>query len=263
MIRFIRRPPHRTARPGRFGQVMDINEQPILDRAARATADISLATQIEVTTRPSSADQNLVQEADQEDLVHRPSSAEDRLISLQARLLRLEQLNSRLKHLKKDNEIQQNSRGQSLSSETDSDIFLGPRESATIHSVHGSSLVSAVGIGRSILLQTGQTPIEEWKHVRGDGRHTGHRASFKIEPENARGGSHSRDENFNPSSIHEDLCSEKTSAVERNLGPEHSRPPDVQNDTLDSMKKIADLRHSSRSLNVNSRSAARFHSALH
>lgn len=247
--------------------IIDVTERGV-DRAAGATAEISLVAEVEVSTRPSSPELVLDRKAGQEDYVHRPGSAEDRLISLQARLLQLEQLNSRLKNLKKETLPQQKGRGQSLSSETetDSDIFLRPRESATIHSVYDSTLISVAGAGRT--MQTEKSPIEEWKTIRGDGKHAaaGHRASFKIEPENAMGGSHSRDENFNPSSVDEDLASRKTRAVESDIQPasEHSRPtPYGHNDALNAMKKNAESKQSSRSLNVNSRSAARSNPALH
>jgi hypothetical protein len=250
---------------------MNINEQPTergSDRAAGATADISLVEQVEVTTRPSSAEKALDRKADQEDFDYRdrPGSPEDRLISLQARLAQLEQLNSRLKYLKNETQCQQKSRWQSLSSDADSDIFLQPRESATIHAVYDSSLVSAAGAGRTVLMQTEKTPIEERRYLQGDGKPaaTGHRASFKIQPDDARGGPHSRDENFNPSTVHEDLASRKTSAIERDLEPENSRPtPFVHSNTLNAMKRNAESKHSSKSLNVNTRSAARFAAALH
>ena len=238
------------------------------DRAVGATAEISPEAQVEVTTLLPSAEQLVLsREADQEDLIQRPGSAEDRLKALQARLAQLEQLNSKIKHLKSETRAQQGSRGQSLSSDTDNDItFLRPRESATIR-LYDSSLVSATGVGRLGLLPVDKTPIEQKNILRGDGKQpaTGRRASFKIEPENAGGGSrnHSRDENFNPSSVLEDVTCRETSALEMDPAPEHNRPtPYIQTDSLNAMKKNAEQKHSTKSLHTNTRSAARFKSSL-
>jgi hypothetical protein len=235
-----------------------------MDRAAGATSEILPEAQVEVTTWLPSAEQVLSREADQENLIHRPGSAEDRLKALQARLAHLEQLNSKIKHLKSETRAQQGSWDLSLSSDTDNDItFLRPRESATIR-LYDSSLVSATGVGTKEQLPIDKTPIEQKNILRGDGKQpaTGRRANLKFEPENARGESrnHSRDENFNPSSALEDLTCRETSALELDPAPEHSRPtPYIQTETL---RKNAEQKHSTKSLHANTRSAARFKISL-
>ena len=196
-----------------------------------------------------------INQASQSNLSVSPTTADQRLKALQERLIHLEELNSRLKTLKREASIPKR-----VSSSDSDDIGVPQtRESASIpYQYHDgdSMLASPYNVESKIVgRELGQDKNTIFRK--------NSRVSASTEGQNASTHDHSQEENSNPKAVIEELTSRRASLVQIDTGRGSGQHTPNDHSAINTLRRNNSswnsiLRLSAHKLNVNSRSAARY-----